>query len=49
MIFVGAVILIIGVVIQITAFSGHWAGGQFIVGRIGEWGSRVDMATRDLY
>ncbi|KWU42706.1 general substrate transporter [Rhodotorula sp. JG-1b] len=34
MIFVGAVILIIGVVIQITAFSGHWAGGQFIVGRI---------------
>lgn len=34
MMFTGAIILIIGVVIQITAFSGHWAGGQFIIGRI---------------
>ncbi|GAA5984924.1 hypothetical protein JCM10908_002454 [Rhodotorula pacifica] len=34
MIFIGAIILIAGVIIQITAFDGHWAGGQFIVGRI---------------
>ncbi|BGP19944.1 hypothetical protein JCM10213_006720 [Rhodosporidiobolus nylandii] len=31
---IGAVVLCIGVVIQITAFRGHWAGGQFIIGRI---------------
>ncbi|KAG0666383.1 hypothetical protein C6P46_004953 [Rhodotorula mucilaginosa] len=34
MMFSGAIILVIGVIIQITAFSGSWAGGQFIIGRI---------------
>ncbi|GAA5862734.1 hypothetical protein JCM3774_001900 [Rhodotorula dairenensis] len=34
MMFTGAYVLIIGVVIQITAFRGSWAGGQFIIGRI---------------
>ncbi|GAA6054800.1 hypothetical protein JCM3770_007441 [Rhodotorula araucariae] len=34
MMFAGAVILILGVIIQITAFRGSWAGGQFIIGRI---------------
>ncbi|CEQ42903.1 SPOSA6832_04782 [Sporobolomyces salmonicolor] len=30
----GSFIMIIGVTIQITAIKGHWAGGQFIVGRV---------------
>ncbi|BGP43322.1 sugar transporter-like protein [Rhodotorula kratochvilovae] len=34
MMFTGAVVLILGVIIQITAFRGSWAGGQFIIGRI---------------
>ncbi|GAA5846661.1 hypothetical protein JCM9279_003399 [Rhodotorula babjevae] len=34
MMFTGAIILILGVIIQITAFRGSWAGGQFIIGRI---------------
>ncbi|GAA5892498.1 hypothetical protein JCM8208_005837 [Rhodotorula glutinis] len=34
MMFSGAIILIVGVVIQVTAFRGSWAGGQFIIGRI---------------
>ncbi|BGP57322.1 sugar transporter-like protein [Rhodotorula sphaerocarpa] len=34
MIFFGAFILLIGVIIQVTSFKGHWAGGQFIIGRI---------------
>lgn len=34
MMFSGAYILVIGVIIQITAFRGSWAGGQFIIGRI---------------
>ncbi|GAA5973586.1 hypothetical protein JCM11641_007137 [Rhodosporidiobolus odoratus] len=31
---IGAIVLCIGVLIQVTAFRGHWAGGQFIIGRI---------------
>ncbi|GAA5889071.1 hypothetical protein JCM16303_002177 [Sporobolomyces ruberrimus] len=34
MMFAGATILTFGVLIQVTCFSGHWAGGQFIIGRI---------------
>ncbi|TNY22881.1 general substrate transporter [Rhodotorula diobovata] len=34
MMFTGAIILVAGVVIQVTAFRGSWAGGQFIIGRI---------------
>ncbi|GAA5932211.1 sugar porter family MFS transporter [Sporobolomyces koalae] len=34
MMFSGAVILSLGVLIQVTCFDGHWAGGQFIIGRI---------------
>ncbi|GAA5955370.1 hypothetical protein JCM21900_005791 [Sporobolomyces salmonicolor] len=30
----GSFVMIIGVTIQITAIKGHWAGGQFIVGRV---------------
>lgn len=40
MMFSGAIILVIGVIIQITAFSGSWAGGQFIIGRIGKSDAR---------
>ncbi|GAA5881473.1 hypothetical protein JCM16303_005668 [Sporobolomyces ruberrimus] len=29
----GSVIMSLGVVIQITAIRGHWAGGQFLIGR----------------
>lgn len=34
MMFTGAIVLTLGVLIQVTSFSGHWAGGQFIIGRI---------------
>ncbi|GAA6011496.1 hypothetical protein JCM10207_002639 [Rhodosporidiobolus poonsookiae] len=34
MMYTGAIVLMIGVLIQVTAFRGHWAGGQFIIGRI---------------
>ncbi|GJN92803.1 hypothetical protein Rhopal_005841-T1 [Rhodotorula paludigena] len=34
MMFSGAIILCIGVLIQVVSFRGHWAGGQFIIGRI---------------
>ncbi|GAA5864848.1 hypothetical protein JCM5296_005972 [Sporobolomyces johnsonii] len=34
MMFCGACILTLGVLIQVTSFDGHWAGGQFIIGRI---------------
>ncbi|GAA5943006.1 sugar porter family MFS transporter [Sporobolomyces koalae] len=34
MMFTGATILCFGVLIQVTCFDGHWAGGQFIIGRI---------------
>ncbi|KAG0660350.1 hypothetical protein C6P46_004650 [Rhodotorula mucilaginosa] len=34
MIIYGAIVMMVGVVIQVTTFKGHWAGGQFIVGRI---------------
>lgn len=34
MMFTGATVLTLGVLIQVTSFSGHWAGGQFIIGRI---------------
>lgn len=40
MMFSGAIILVIGVIIQITAFSGSWAGGQFIIGRISKSDAR---------
>lgn len=30
----GSVVMTIGVVIQVTAIKGHWAGGQFIIGRV---------------
>ncbi|GAA6019495.1 hypothetical protein JCM11491_000976 [Sporobolomyces phaffii] len=33
MIFCGSIILCLGVLIQITSFAGHWAGGQFVIGR----------------
>lgn len=32
--YIGAFVLLIGVLIQVTAFRGHWAGGQFVIGRI---------------
>ncbi|GAA5839041.1 hypothetical protein JCM11251_007859 [Rhodosporidiobolus azoricus] len=31
---IGAIVLLIGVLIQVVSFRGHWAGGQFIIGRI---------------
>ncbi|GAA5907661.1 hypothetical protein JCM6882_008942 [Rhodosporidiobolus microsporus] len=31
---IGAIVLLIGVLIQVVSFKGHWAGGQFIIGRI---------------
>ncbi|GAA6041931.1 hypothetical protein JCM8097_000229 [Rhodosporidiobolus ruineniae] len=34
MMYAGAFILLVGVLIQVTSFRGHWAGGQFIIGRI---------------
>ncbi|GAA5965604.1 hypothetical protein JCM21900_006600, partial [Sporobolomyces salmonicolor] len=34
MMFTGACILTLGVLIQVTSFDNHWAGGQFIIGRI---------------
>ncbi|GAA5911955.1 sugar porter family MFS transporter [Sporobolomyces salmoneus] len=34
MIFSGAMVLTLGVLIQVLCFDGHWAGGQFIIGRI---------------
>ncbi|GAA6059453.1 hypothetical protein JCM10212_005392 [Sporobolomyces blumeae] len=34
MMFTGATVLTLGVLIQVTSFDGHWAGGQFIIGRI---------------
>ncbi|GAA5889067.1 hypothetical protein JCM16303_002176 [Sporobolomyces ruberrimus] len=33
MMFSGSVVLCIGVLIQVTSFRGHWAGGQFVFGR----------------
>ncbi|BGO95408.1 sugar transporter-like protein [Rhodotorula toruloides] len=34
MMYIGAFVLLLGVLIQVTAFRGHWAGGQFVIGRI---------------
>lgn len=34
MMFCGSTVLCLGVLIQVTTFPGHWAGGQFIIGRI---------------
>ncbi|GAA5916141.1 sugar porter family MFS transporter [Sporobolomyces salmoneus] len=42
----GSVIMTIGVVIQITAIRGHWAGGQFLIGRtITGVGNGMNTAT----
>ncbi|GAA5988946.1 hypothetical protein JCM5350_007491 [Sporobolomyces pararoseus] len=42
----GSVIMTIGVVIQITAIRGHWAGGQFLIGRtITGIGNGMNTAT----
>ncbi|GAA5858611.1 hypothetical protein JCM8547_001390 [Rhodosporidiobolus lusitaniae] len=31
---IGAFVLLVGVLIQVVSFRGHWAGGQFVIGRI---------------
>lgn len=31
---IGAYIMLFGVVIQVTAFKGHMAGAQFLIGRV---------------
>ncbi|GAA5838561.1 hypothetical protein JCM3766R1_006011 [Sporobolomyces carnicolor] len=42
----GSVIMTLGVVIQITAIRGHWAGGQFLIGRtITGVGNGMNTAT----
>ncbi|GAC95713.1 sugar transporter [Pseudozyma hubeiensis SY62] len=43
---VGAVLMIIGTIISITPFKGHWALGQFVVGRvISGLGNGMNTAT----
>jgi MFS family permease len=43
---VGAVLMIIGTVISVTPFKGHWALGQFVVGRvISGLGNGMNTAT----
>ncbi|GAA6017780.1 hypothetical protein JCM11491_004616 [Sporobolomyces phaffii] len=42
----GSVVMTLGVIIQITAIDGHWAGGQFLIGRtITGIGNGMNTAT----
>lgn len=37
----GSIIMILGTIIQVTAFKGHMAGEQFCIGRVSELSSLV--------